>query len=85
MKAWLEGVFTGQAVHNQTYEELVAKYGDEVLSYNPSNGPDFTHVPTGEMIELTTPGQVGAHMDRVVGDKRYACWCAIYDLPAPGT
>ena len=30
MKAWLEGVFTGQAVHNQTYEELVAKYGDEV-------------------------------------------------------
>ena len=78
-------VFTGHAVHNQTYEELVAKYGDEVLSYNPSNGPYFTHVPTGEMIELTTPGQVGAHMDRVVGDKRYACWYVTYDLPAPGT
>ena len=23
--------------------------------------------------------------DRVGGDERYACWCAIYDLPAPRT
>ena len=69
----------------QDTPRITFQYGDEVLSYNPSNGPDFTHVPTGEMIELTTPGQVGAHMDRVVGDKRYACWCVTCDLPAPGT
>ena len=60
----LNTIFTAHAVQNQTFEQLLKKYGDDVFQYNAGPGPDFTYLPTGEKIELTTPKQVDVHKAR---------------------
>jgi len=52
--------FLGTAVHRATVETLEMAYPERFI-YNRV-GPDFIDTVTGEVIELTTPGQVGAHM-----------------------
>jgi hypothetical protein len=54
--------FLGQAVHRATDAALQREFGDRFLYQ--TLGPDFVGTGTGEMLELTTPGQVGAHMLR---------------------
>lgn len=54
--------FLGQAVHRETAQSLFREYGGRV-EYRRA-GPDFLDTFTGQRIELTTPGQVGAHMRR---------------------
>ena len=83
-KPGLSTPFTGHAVHNQTKVALADKYGEGVFEYNPSHGPDFTYLPTGEKIELTTPKQVDAHKARP-NPEYQDCGYATYDLPDWGT
>ena len=52
--------FLGTAVHESTAASLRDLYPGRFL-YNRV-GPDFIDTATGEMLDLTTPGQVGAHM-----------------------
>ena len=54
--------FLGQAVHNATADSLQQIYGNRFI-YSRI-GPDFLDTHTGELIELTTPGEVSAHMAR---------------------
>jgi hypothetical protein len=54
------GRFVGTAVHESTAASLGELYPGRFL-YNRV-GPDFIDTTTGEVLELTTPGQVGAHM-----------------------
>jgi hypothetical protein len=54
------GRFLGTAVHKATAETLEMAYPERFI-YNRV-GPDFIDTVTGKGIELTTPGQVGAHM-----------------------
>jgi len=54
--------FLGTAVHNATAQMLETVFPNQFL-YN-TVGPDFTYILTGEQIELTTPGQVAAHLAR---------------------
>lgn len=54
--------FLGQAVHRATYESLQEQFPGQ-FKYS-TIGPDFLDLLSGERIELTTPGQVGAHMAR---------------------
>jgi hypothetical protein len=54
------GRFLGTAVHESTAASLQELYPGRFL-YNRV-GPDFWDTTTGEILELTTPGQVGAHM-----------------------
>ena len=85
-KSWLEDVFTGHAVHNQTNAVLQDRYPKE-FKYNPSNGVDFTHTdPDTKVvtrIELTTSGQVEKHIAR--GGEYETAQYATYELPRPGT
>jgi hypothetical protein len=48
----------GKAVHRATAEEL----GDQFVDHTV--GPDFLEEETGNLVELTTPGQVAAHVAR---------------------
>jgi hypothetical protein len=52
--------FLGTAVHESTADALRGLYPGR-FQYNRV-GPDFWDLTTGEELELTTPGQVGAHM-----------------------
>ncbi|MBC7274912.1 RHS repeat-associated core domain-containing protein [Nocardioides sp.] len=52
----------GQAVHRNTAEALEQAYPGRFI-YR-TRGPDFVDTTTGEMLELTTPGQVGSHLAR---------------------
>jgi hypothetical protein len=52
--------FLGQAVHNATADSLQQQYGSRFLYSRV--GPDFLDRDTGEIIELTTPQAVPAHM-----------------------
>jgi len=54
--------FLGQAVHRATARALKKEFPGRFEYY--TRGPDFLDRLTGEMIELTTPGQVGRHMLR---------------------
>lgn len=54
--------FLGQAVHRATATELELQFTG-VYSYR-LNRPDFLNNETGEVVELTTPNQVDAHMAR---------------------
>jgi len=72
----MSSMFAGQAVHRGTSASLRKLYEDRFL-YS-TKGPDFLDTLTGEQIELTTPGQVGAHMARPgYGEMTYS----IYTLP----
>lgn len=64
--------FLGSAVHRATAADLRAVYGD-LIRYSPNRGPDFTYVPGGFQVELTTAMQVAVHQGRgVVGGYDYA-------------
>lgn len=52
--------FLGTAVHNATNEALQEAFPGRFI-YQTA-GPDFIDTTTGEMIELTTPGQVASHL-----------------------
>jgi hypothetical protein len=68
--------FLGQAMHRATVEELETQYPGCFI-YR-TIGPDFVDTTTGEMLEVTTPGQVGAHALRPgYGGVTYAT----YELP----
>jgi hypothetical protein len=54
--------FLGQVVHKLTDQILRDEYPGRFI-YNHV-GPDFLDKLTGELIELTTPGQVGRHLAR---------------------
>ena len=54
--------FLGTAVHDATARALETRYPSR-FTYNLV-GPDFLDETTGELIELTTPRQVGAHLAR---------------------
>jgi len=54
--------FLGQGAHRATASALEKAYPGR-FSYS-TRGPDFLDKLTGEVIELTTPGQVGAHAMR---------------------
>ena len=54
------GRFPGTAVHESTADALRELYPGR-FQYNRI-GPDFWDLTTGEELELTTPGQIGAHM-----------------------
>jgi hypothetical protein len=51
--------FLGQAVHRATDQSLQATNPGRFI-YS-TRGPDFVDTLTGEIIELTTPGQVAPH------------------------
>jgi hypothetical protein len=53
------GRFFGTAVHEATADALNEAYPGRFLYQMV--GPDFIDTATGEVLELTTPGQVGAH------------------------
>lgn len=52
----------GQAVHRRTAGAL--EEADPGRFWYQTRGPDFVDRTTGEMLELTTPGQVGAYLAR---------------------
>jgi hypothetical protein len=52
--------FLGNAVHDATNAALKLAYGNR-FQYNRI-GPDFLDTLTGQLIELTTQGQIGAHL-----------------------
>lgn len=52
----------GQAVHRSTAREL-DRTNPGRFEYS-TRGPDFVDRTTGEMLELTTPGEVGKHLAR---------------------
>ncbi|MEX2247857.1 MAG: RHS repeat-associated core domain-containing protein [Dehalococcoidia bacterium] len=54
--------FLGQAVHRATAEALKVRYPGR-FRYS-RRGPDFLDTLTGDLVELTTPGQVAGHMRR---------------------
>lgn len=54
--------FLGQAVHRATTTALRAEFPGRFIYQ--THGPDFIDTATGEVLELTTPGQVLAHMAR---------------------
>jgi RHS repeat-associated protein len=55
---WLKPVFMGTAVHRATAQDLADQFTYRTI------GPDFLHNETGTLVELTTPGQVAAHVAR---------------------
>lgn len=59
---WLEKPMLGQAVHRSTAGALDEAFPGR-FQYS-TRGPDFLDTLTGERLELTTPGQVGAHLRR---------------------
>jgi hypothetical protein len=67
--------FLGSAVHEATAATLRQLYPGRFL-YNRV-GPDFIDTMTGEVLELTTPGQVRAHMAK----PGYRVTYSTYDLP----
>jgi hypothetical protein len=68
--------FLGQAVHRATDEALSEQYPGRFI-YR-TLGPDFVDTTNGEMIELTTPGQVASHMIRPGYEGVHY---AVYELP----
>jgi hypothetical protein len=58
----MRSVFAGQAIHRGTFQALESQFPKRFQYF--TKGPDFLDKSTGELIELTTPGQVGAHMAR---------------------
>lgn len=52
----------GQAVHRNTAEALEQAHPGRFI-YR-TRGPDFVDTTTGELLELTTPGEVGKHLAR---------------------
>ncbi len=68
--------FLGQVVHRETALSLSDQFQGRFEYFR--RGPDFLDNLTGQRIELTTPGQIGAHMARPgYQDAEYA----IYNLP----
>ena len=67
----------GQAVHRLTADALDEAYPGRFLYF--TRGPDFVDTETGEMLELTTPGQVASHLARPGYDGVTMC---TYVLPA---
>jgi hypothetical protein len=59
---WLRSPMLGQAVHRNTASALDEAFPGR-FQYR-TRGPDFLDTLTGERLELTTPGQVGAHLGR---------------------
>ena len=59
---WRERLFYGQAVHRATEAALDAAYLGKFV-YRLV-GPDFLDTSSGDLVELTTPGQVTIHMAR---------------------
>jgi RHS repeat-associated protein len=53
----------GQAVHRATALTLDSLYPGE-YQYFSRAAFDFVYTPTGEVLELTTPGQMASHLDR---------------------
>jgi RHS repeat-associated protein len=58
----LGNAFLGQAVHRNTASALEEAFPGRF--WYRTRGPDFVDRWTGEMLELTTPGQVGSHLAR---------------------
>ena len=54
--------FLGHALHRAVADALDEQFQGRFI-YR-TRGPDFIDTSTGEMIELTTPAQVGSHMAR---------------------
>jgi RHS repeat-associated protein len=54
--------FQGQAVHRATAQAVEKQYPGR-FRYS-TRGPDFFDTPTGDLIELTTPGQLPSHAAR---------------------
>jgi hypothetical protein len=69
--------YLGKAVHEATAEALKKLYPGR-FEYNRI-GPDFRDALTRELIELTTPGQVAAHIAK--GGAYVAAKYATYILP----
>lgn len=59
---WLQKPMLGQAVHRNTADALEEAYPGRFV-YR-TRGPDFLDTSTGKLLELTIPGQVGAHLAR---------------------
>ncbi|UJP39147.1 RHS repeat-associated core domain-containing protein [Cellulomonas palmilytica] len=59
---WLRNPMLGQAVHRNTASALDEAFPGR-FQYS-TRGPDFLDTLTGQRLELTTPGQVGAHLRR---------------------
>jgi hypothetical protein len=69
--------FLGTAVHNATNASLQNAYPGRFI-YN-TIGPDFLDTTTGQFVDLTTPGQVAAHVAK--GGAYSAAKYATYVLP----
>ena len=67
----------GQAVHTATAADLNVQFPGR-FEYSRI-GPDFLHLPTGQLIELTTPGQVASHVAK--GGEYATASYATYNLP----
>ena len=59
---WLQKPMLGQSVHRETALALERAFPGR-FQYS-TRGPDFLDTLTGEVLELTTPGQVSAHLAR---------------------
>lgn len=70
-------MFLGQAVHRATDAALQASYPGRFI-YNLV-GPDFLDTTSGDLVELTTPGQLAAHIAR--GGAYLFARYATYQLP----
>ncbi len=68
--------FLGTVVHNLTANALEDLYPGRFRYYTV--GPDFLDTTTGELFDLTTPGQVAAHMAKAGYE---ALTYALYVLP----
>ncbi|MFI7588201.1 polymorphic toxin-type HINT domain-containing protein [Spongisporangium articulatum] len=77
-EGWLRSPMLGHAVHDGTAARLNELFKGR-FTYNRSRGPDFTDTWTGAVVELTTPGQVGAHLAR--GGAYETVTYATYALP----
>ena len=71
--------YFGTAVHNGTADALEDLYPGR-FRYN-SVGPDFLDQSTGEVLELTTPGQVNAHIARFALQGWGGTAIVTYQLP----
>jgi RHS repeat-associated protein len=69
--------FLGTAVHNATNTALQNAYPGRFI-YN-TVGPDFLDTTTGQFVDLTTPGQVAAHVAK--GEAYAAAKYATYVVP----
>jgi hypothetical protein len=65
----------GQAVHRLTAGALDEAYPGRFLYF--TRGPEFVDTETGEMLELTTPGEVASHAARPGYDAVTMCTCTL--------